>query len=126
VRHLRVNEIIKREVSDILHTTYRDQTAHVTIIDVSTTPDLRQSHVYYSVIGSPEAVDAARHFFTAHHKRIRKALSQRIVLKYLPNLHFHKDDAMARGNHLINLLDQLEQDAVDPAEELPEGEEPHR
>lgn len=107
--------MVKREISDILHTLYRDTLPDVTVIDVSVTPDLRQAHIYYSVLGDENRALDIRHFFTANHKAIRRELSRRIILKYLPHLHFHQDESIERGNRVIELLDDLDHpNATDP------------
>lgn len=107
MRNLRVNEMIKREVSDILHTVYRDDTADITIIEVCVTADLRQAHVYYSLLSSGDRSADVKRFFIRFNKAIRMELGRRVVLKYLPRLTFHEDDSIERGNRLIELMDQI-------------------
>ena len=49
-RKIRVNELLKREISDLLHTRYRSCGIHNHYgVDVS--PDLRTGIVLYSVLG---------------------------------------------------------------------------
>jgi ribosome-binding factor A len=107
-RTVRVNELIKREISDILHTRYQAETVAVTVVDVDTSPNLRSARVYYSVLGDAGVSHEAATFFKRYGAEIRRQLSQRIILKYLPRLEFREDEALQRGAHLNQILDTLE------------------
>ncbi|MEM9227670.1 MAG: 30S ribosome-binding factor RbfA, partial [Verrucomicrobiota bacterium] len=95
-RGIRVNELVKREISDILHTLYQGDTVKLTITEVAVSSDLRNARVYYSVLGDEGDVYLAEKFFAARHRDIRAELSKRIVLKYLPQLKFFQDDSIER------------------------------
>lgn len=107
-RGIRVNELVKREISDILHTRYQGDAVSITITEVSVSPDLRAARVYYSIIGDEGVAYLAEKFFAARHRDIRQELSKRIVLKYLPTLRFVKDDSIARGTDVLKILDELD------------------
>ncbi len=106
-RVVRVNELIKREISEILHTRYQSESVYITVTAVDTAADLRRADVFYSVLGDEERALAVDGFFQASSADIRRMLARRIVLKYLPELHFHEDDSIARGIRLNKLLDDL-------------------
>lgn len=108
-RSIRVNELVKREISDLLHTVYKDEAVYITITDVSVAPDLRNAHIYFSVIGEADRVISAKKFLEKKKAILRKQVGQKIVLKYLPHFKFFHDDSLQRGNHLIELLDELEE-----------------
>ena len=106
-RNLRVNVLVKQEVSQLLHTRYQGQTVFITVTDVIVSPDLRNGRVYYSVIGGEEEKIRASKFFHKNARDIRAQLSKNIVLKYLPFLTYHYDDSIARGVEIIDLIDQV-------------------
>ncbi|MDA0346933.1 MAG: 30S ribosome-binding factor RbfA [Verrucomicrobia bacterium] len=106
-RNLRVNVLVKQEVSQLLHTRYQGQTVFITITDVLVSPDLRNGRVYYAVIGGEEEKKKASRFFHQNARDIRDQLSKNIVLKYLPFLTYHFDDSIARGVEIIELIDQV-------------------
>ncbi|MBN1403602.1 MAG: 30S ribosome-binding factor RbfA [Opitutales bacterium] len=108
MRVVRINELIKREISDILHTRYRDVAVRITISGVDTAPNLQNATVYYGVIGEVKDRADARRFFAREGEEIRMQLSKRIVLKYLPHLAFSFDDSLERGARLNELMDSLE------------------
>ena len=108
MRLTRVNALLLREISDILHTQFREQAVAITPTEVSITPNLREAHVYYSVLGTQSDVTKAQRFFSAKGNLIRRELNHRVTLKYLPNLHFHHDTSMERGSRVLELLDELD------------------
>lgn len=113
-RTVRVNELIKREVSDILHTRFRSESVYITITDVEVAPDLRRARVFYSVIGDEARVRESQVWLDGSREEIRRFLGRRIVLKFLPHLSFHNDPSIERGMNLINLLDELEENEGGP------------
>lgn len=113
MRVVRINELIKREISDILHTRYRDVAVRITISGVDTAPNLQNATVYYGVIGEVKDRADARRFFAREGEEIRMQLSKRIVLKYLPHLAFSFDDSLERGARLNELMDSLDDSPSD-------------
>jgi ribosome-binding factor A len=107
-RIVRINELMQRELSDLLHTRYRDRTVGITISEVDVTPDLRAARVYYSVLGDANARIEAEQFFKEVHNDVRVRMAKLVILKYTPSLSFHFDDSLARGNRTLAILDDLE------------------
>jgi len=104
----RINELLLREVSDLLHTRFRERTVGITVTEVDVTPDLRSARIYYSVFGG----DIARHEAVKLLEEIKGELQARVfkkvTLKYTPALSFHYDDSTVRGNRTLAILDELE------------------
>ena len=107
-RTLRVNALLKREISTLIHTVYPKATVAITITEVSTAADLRNARVYYSVVGDAAARAKAKAFFARNHATLRYQIGRRIVLKYLPALQFIYDGSIERGTRLLDIIDQLE------------------
>lgn len=107
-RNVRVNELIRREISDFLHTRMKDRTTLITITDVDVSSDHHYARVYFSVIGDAVAQLEAERFLKDETRAIRHELGRRIVLKYLPRLEFHFDPSLERGDRLLKILDDLE------------------
>lgn len=112
----RVREVIKRELGVILEREITFEASLVTVNNVDITPDLRQCHVYVSVIGS--ASDKKRVLTKLGGNRVvlQTALAQRVKLKYTPRLNFHLDESIERGTRITEILQEL--NLVEP--ELPE------
>lgn len=106
-RTVRVNELLQREVSDVLHTQWRDESVRITITACDISPDLRNLIVFYSVIGTDDDKRAARKLINKASKGIRAEVGRRVTLKYNPEYKFMYDDSGARGVSLIDTLDKV-------------------
>ena len=106
-RLVRVNELVKREISDVLHTRFQTEAVYITITEVEVFPDLRNARVYFSVLGSEDERERAERFLSGHAPEIRRQIGKRIILKYLPALEFISDHSIERGTRLNALLDDL-------------------
>ncbi len=106
----RVNELLRRELSQILHTKYQEMAVFITITEVAVSPDLRHGQVFYSVLGEEANVHLAERFFSEHRSELQQRASRHITLKYFPQLRFIHDNSIERGNQVLRILDQLEQD----------------
>ncbi len=104
----RVNNLIRQEISELLQRHVKDPRLDtlVTVTAVVTSSDLRHAKVFVSCISSKEekqetlnALDGASRFF-------RKELAKNLRLRYIPELSFHWDDSIERGDRLMRLIDQ--------------------
>ena len=118
----RVNELMRRELGELINREISFQAALVTVQQVDITPDLKNAHVFVSVMGSPEQCNEALARLHASRKSLQHLLSKRVVLKFTPHLHFKLDDTIERGTRIISLLDQID---IPPDEPLgqPESDE---
>jgi ribosome-binding factor A len=112
----RVNELVRRELGDLLTREVSFDAALVTVQQVDITPDLKHAHVFISVIGSPEQTKAAMAKLHDRRSHLQHLLSKRVILKYTPHLHFKLDEAIERGTRVINILSEIE---IPPDEPTP-------
>jgi ribosome-binding factor A len=103
----RVNELLKRELSDLVRREITFKAKLVTIQQVDVTPDLKHAHVFVGVIGTQEEQKHALNELHDHRQRLQNELSKRVVIKWTPQLHFKLDTAGERGDRILNILDQL-------------------
>jgi ribosome-binding factor A len=106
-RTVRVNELIQRELSDILRKRYQTEAVAITISGVQVSPDLRDGRVYIAVTGSPELAEDRMRWIRKKSQEIRFELGRRIVLKYMPQFTYALDESTARGNRILEVLDGL-------------------
>jgi ribosome-binding factor A len=104
----RVSELIKRELGDLFTRELSFGGALVTVNAVDVTADLKNAHVYVSVIGSEEQKAAVFAELAAHRKELQHLLSRRVIMKFTPHLHFKLDESVERGTHIIQLLDEID------------------
>ena len=103
----RVNELIKRELGELLTRELTFPAKLVTIQEVDVTPDLKHAHVFISIIGTEEEQRQSMNLLHGARAPLQKALSKRVVLKFTPHLHFKLDVAAERGDRVLNLLSEL-------------------
>ena len=111
-RLLRVNELLKRELSALIVREMDFEDLLVTINQVDVTPDLKSAHVYVSVLGSigREQVIPA---LEANRAMLQANLARHVVLKYTPHLVFHLDDSIERGSRVLEILQEIEPPPAD-------------
>lgn len=107
-RKLRVGELIKREISDILHTRLQDSSVMITITEVDVSPDNKNARVLFSVIETDGRQRArAQRLLDSNNSFFKRELSKRIILKFLPALEFVFDEANQAAARVGALLDAL-------------------
>ncbi len=116
---LRVNEVVRRELSTIITRDLAFEDVLVTINQVDVTPDLKNAHVFVSVLGKG-ATKPVMEKLDAQRTTLQAELSKKVVLKYTPHLVFHLDNSTERGARIIEILQQIEppSDEKGSAEEL--------
>ena len=118
----RVNELMRRELGELINREVSFQAALVTVQQVDITPDLKNAHVFVSVLGTEEQRNEALARLHASRKNLQHLLSKRVVLKFTPHLHFKLDDTIERGNRVIDLLGQIDIPPDEPLGEPPSDE----
>ena len=116
----RVNEIIRRELSEIVRREVVFTAPLVTIQSADITPDLKTCHIYVSVIGTEEQKHEVITRLLDKRKLLQAMLMKRVVLKHTPQLHFQIDKALERGDRIMQILDEIE---IPPEDEKPDDEE---
>jgi ribosome-binding factor A len=106
-RLLRVNELLKRELSLLITREMDFEPALVTVSSVDVTPDLKNAHVFVSVLGAKSKSDVLEKL-EAHRTILQADMAKTVVLKYTPHLVFHLDDSIERGTRIIKILQELE------------------
>ena len=119
-RTVRVNELVQREISDILRRRYQSEAVAITITEVRVSPDLRDARVFVSVVGDEDTMDAKLRWLRSKAGEIREEVGRRIVLKYLPKFEYLLDKSVVRGARILQVLDELEH----PREKREKGEDP--
>ena len=105
-RQLRVNELVKRELSGIIVREISFEGALVSISAVDVTSDLKSAHVFVSTLGTENRVGIID-TLEAHRPTLQAELSRKVVLKYTPHLIFHLDESIKRGARVLEILDDL-------------------
>lgn len=106
-RTLRVNELVQREISDILRKKWQSESVAITIAEVRVSPDLRDARVFVSVVGSEEAAEQKLRWLRSRAAEIRAEVARRIILKYLPKFEYLLDHSAVRSARITEVLAEL-------------------
>ena len=117
----RVNEILKRELSEMIRREFVFDAPLVTVQHVDCTQDLKNANVYLSVLGTEAQQRKALAQIQGKRAPLQYALSRRVTLKYTPQIHFKLDTGIERGTKIIQLMDELD---LLPENESPKHENP--
>jgi ribosome-binding factor A len=110
----RVNEVIKRELSEIISRELNfSAQVLVTIHAVDITADFRKCHVFISVIGKPSQKARVLADLEEQRGTLQRELAKRVVLKYTPHLSFKLDDSIERGSRVLEIMQDLEKPRED-------------
>jgi ribosome-binding factor A len=113
-RRERVEQLIVREVSDILRREVKDpRIGFVTVTDAEITPDLGYAKIFVSVLGTAEEQEAALKGLNSATRFIRSAFGKRVTMRTLPEFTFRIDTAIAHGARIHELLEQVKRDEIE-------------
>src|SRR5262245_27436970 len=117
-RMLRVRELLKREIGEILRRELPvDHAGLITVNDVDLSGDLRNAKVFVGFLGSAEQQRTGLALLQHNRARIQNLMAKSVFLKYIPRLHFVMDDSVVRGNRVLEIIAELEKNPGPAAEE---------
>ena len=108
-RQLRVGELIRRALSDILmqgaiHDPDLNRIS-VTVSEVTASPDLKIATAYVCPLGGQGGEDLIA-LLAKNKSEIRRSISKKLTLKYTPDLRFHIDETFDRMDETRRLFSQ--------------------
>jgi ribosome-binding factor A len=106
-RARRVGDEVQRELADLLRTEVKDpRVGPVTITAVEVSGDLSHAKVFVTHFGGREHADEAVKALQHTAGFLRSALSHRLSLYSVPQLHFAYDDSIENGMKISQLIDE--------------------
>ena len=110
-RIARVNEIMKREIADIIEKRGIGRGGElVSVTKVHTSDSLRNAAVYVSIFGAKgERVQEILRELAKLRPEIQHNVSRHVILKYTPVLHFIHDTNLEEGDRVLALIREMEE-----------------
>ena len=109
-RQLRVGEMVKQNLGELF---IRDEakipsisSKLITVTEVRMTPDLKTARVYVIPLGGIEMKETVW-ILTEYSHLVRRALSKRLVIKFLPKLIFVEDNSFEYAEKIENILKKI-------------------
>ena len=111
-RLVRVNELLKRVLADLLETLgyNEEQGTIISITRVDCASNRKTASVYVSILGAKNEEEEARivRRLIERKSEIQSLMSKEVILKYTPVLHFVLDHSVADGDRVLDLLRHME------------------
>ena len=106
-RQLRVGELVKQNLGELF---IRNEakipsinSKLITVTEVRMTPDLKTARVYVIPLGGIETKETVR-ILTEYSHLVRKALSKRLDIKFLPKLTFVEDNSFEYAEKIEKII----------------------
>lgn len=102
----RVNERLRRELSDLLRDDIRDPRVSglVSVTHVDVSPDLRRANAFVSVLGSEDERSATMRALDHARPFLRRELSRRLQLRHTPDVEFISDTSIETAQALTDTM----------------------
>ena len=109
-RQLRVGELVKQNLGELL---IRNEakiplinSKLITVTEVRMTPDLKTARVYVIPLGGIDTKETVK-ILTEYVHLVRKALSKRLDIKFLPKLTFVEDNSFEYAEKIERLIKKI-------------------
>ena len=106
-RQLRVGELVKQNIGELF---IRNEakipsinSKLITVTEVRMTPDLKTARVYVIPLGGIDTKETVR-ILTEYSHLVRRALSKRLDIKFLPKLTFVEDNSFEYAEKIERLI----------------------
>jgi len=107
----RVQEALRQELSKIVQNDIKDpRLGFLTITKVELTKDLRYAKVYFSVLGESKDKHLALKGLNSAKGYIKGLLSDRIKLRFMPEIAFKIDESLEHTKEIYDILDKLKKE----------------
>ena len=108
-RQLRVGELVKQNLGELfIRNEAKIPTINsklITVTEVRMTPDLKTARVYVIPLGGIDTKETVK-ILTEYAHLVRKALSKRIDIKFLPKLTFVEDNSFEYAEKIERLIEK--------------------
>jgi ribosome-binding factor A len=110
-RMLRINTLIRQEIASFLYKEINDpdfDMSAVTVTQVITSSNLRHARVLVSIRADPPKQGQMLQRLREHRIPIQEQIGRQVVIKYTPQISFELDESIAKGDHVLHMISELE------------------
>ena len=110
-RNGRINEEIKKEVSNTIQNKIKDPrlSAMVSVTNVDTTRDLSYTKVYVSIFGNDLAKKETLQALKSSTGLIRKEIGLHVKLRHVPQVIIELDETIEKAIHLESIFSKIKE-----------------
>ena len=119
-RTVRVAEVLRKELAACMSQSLDLEGLLITISSVELPPDMRQAYIYVSTLHPDTEQEQTLKVLNRNRKAWQSFIGRRLGVKFTPQLIFRFDDAVERGDRVMEILTKLELDKEKPAKKKSE------
>lgn len=109
-RALRVGDLLKEEISEIVLREFKDpRVGFTTITGVKVSNDLKSAQVFVSIMGDAHHKELEVGALNHAENFVRALLKTRLTLKYIPHLKFVLDETLDYAENIEHLIDKIKE-----------------
>ncbi|SDY93331.1 ribosome-binding factor A [Lysobacter sp. yr284] len=122
----RVSAQLRRELGTLVREAVREHgLPSVSVSDVEISRDLAHAKVFVTALQSERSVEAVKALKELS-RELRFQLGRAMKLRHVPELHFHYDDSVDRGERIEHLLREAPVADADAEKAAEDGEDPSK
>ena len=107
-----LSELLLREIAD-------PRLQNITVTDVKLDPELKFADIYVNALGDEGRRQEVMEGLARAQGFLRREVGKSVRFRNVPELHFHWDFTLERGEHLNKLISSLD---IPPEEPVPDDE----
>lgn len=102
---------MRQEISKIVQNEMKDpRLGFITITGVEITRDLRHAKVFFSTLGEMKDKRLALKALVSARGFIKALVSEKVKLRYMPQIEFKIDEALDRGQRIHDILEKIKKE----------------
>lgn len=118
IKNIRINEEVRKELSNIIQNELKDPRIHMmtSVVSVEVAPDLKTCKAYISVLGTEEEGKNTIAGLKSASGYIKTRLAKSVNLRNTPEIYFKLDQSIEHGIHISHILDELNTEKAEEEE----------
>ena len=119
IKNTRLNEEVKKELSNILRGGIKDPRIHpfTSVVAVEVAPDLKTCKVFISVLGDSKNQEDTLKCLKSAEGYIKSQLAKTLNLRNTPKLVFTVDQSIEYGVRMSHLIDEVTKDLPEESDD---------
>lgn len=112
-RTMRVGEIIRQHLHELISRSLDFEGQVLTLTDVDVSPDLKNAYIFISVLDPKHDRVQVMKLLNKNRLDWQKEITKRLPIKNIPRLNFRFNAAQERGDRVMDILREIEENAPD-------------
>jgi ribosome-binding factor A len=112
-RTVRVAEVLRKELASQMSQSLDLEGLLITISSVELPPDMKQAYIYVSTLNPEVDKEMALKLLNRNRVAWQGVIGRRLGTKFTPQLIFRFDEAIERGDRIMEILTELERKNLD-------------